>query len=78
MSGPIRRELTLKLMQKIGDITYELEAQRGDTKVELSARQDDGRVELLENLEIHELNVLSHFLERCRVEVEKLNDTEKR
>ena len=71
-----QKELTMRAMQKIGDLDFEIEYVQGKEKAEVLVTED-GRLQLLADLEVHELEGVSKFFNRVFNEIIKLNTPEK-
>lgn len=70
----LRKELNLKLTQKIGEVEFELETEKGSDKVTISLREDNGTYFVGSfELEPYELEKVSQFFINAAKEVAKLN-----
>lgn len=68
----LRKELTLRMTQRINEYDFEIEAVRGKEKVEVAVRLEDGGVELLGDFEVYELERIAQFFKNAHEAVEKL------
>ena len=68
----LKKEVILKLAQKIGEVDFEIEHDKGTNRVELSLTEDKVYMGSL-TFEPYELDSLAKFFERCHIEVKKIN-----
>lgn len=72
MTTEIKKELVLRIKQKIGDVEVEIEAIKGKKQIELAFTEDGVYIGSM-NFEPYELARLARFFETANAEVEKLN-----
>lgn len=69
----LKKEIIMKLSEKIGDVLFEIEAQKDREMVEVIMRESDGgRISGIENFFPYEIQRIAKFFETAATEIKKL------